>query len=94
MFELGGALKLKASEEGAMKISEQLNNISSLKKSLMDEVRFHLGHLNGLAKRWHGFNEQMDKFVEYMDKVDSRLERRKESRVSQEWLNQIKVCNE
>lgn len=91
MFEIGEKLKTKASEEGAIKIDEDLASIASLRKSLFDEIRGHLGHLNTVAKRWHGIKEQMHNFVEYMDKVDSKLERRKESRISQEWMNQVQV---
>lgn len=91
MFEVGEKLKLTASTEGADKLDEELASISSLRKSLLDEIRGHLGHLNTMAKRWHGVKEQMHNFVEYMDKVDSKLERRKESRISQEWMNQVQV---
>lgn len=83
---------MKASEDCKARIEDQLNSISSLKKSLFDEIEAHLQSLNSKSKQWEGFQEQMDKFVEYMDKVDSRLERsRRESRVSQEWLAQVKV---
>jgi len=83
---------MKASEDCKARIEDQLNSISSLKKSLFDEIDSHLQSLNSKSKQWEGFQEQMDEFVEYMDKVDSRLERsRRESRVSQEWLAQIKV---
>lgn len=83
---------MKASEDCKARIEDQLNSISSLKKSLFDEIDSHLQNLNSKSKQWEGFQEQMDQFVEYMDKVDSRLERsRRESRVSQEWLAQVKV---
>ena len=83
---------MKASEDCKARIEEQLNSISSLKKSLFDEIAALLENLNAKSKQWEGFQEQLDKFVEYMDNVDSRLERsRKESRVSQEWLAQVKV---
>ena len=83
---------MKASEDCKTRIEEQLNSISSLKKSLFDEIVAHLENLNSKSKQWEGFHEQLDQFVEYMDKVDSRLERsRRESRVSQEWLAQVKV---
>ena len=83
---------MKASEDCKARIEDQLNSISSLKKSLFDEIDSHLENLNSKSKQWEGFQEQMDKFVEYMDKVDSRLDRsRRESRVSQEWLAQVKV---
>ena len=83
---------MKASEDCKARIEEQLNSISSLKKSLFDEIATLLENLNAKCKQWEGFQEQLDKFVEYMDNVDSRLERsRKESRVSQEWLAQVKV---
>ena len=83
---------MKASEDCKVRIEEQLNSISSLKKSLFDEIAAHLENLNSKSKQWEGFQEQLDKFMEYMDNVDSRLERsRKESRVSQEWLAQLKV---
>lgn len=83
---------MKASEDCKARIEDQLNSISSLKKSLVDEIVAHLENLNSKSKQWEGFQEQMDKFVEYMDNVDSRLERsRRESRVSQEWLAQVKV---
>ena len=83
---------MKASVDCKSRIEDQLNSISSLKKSLFDEIAAYFVNLNNRSKQWEGFQEQMDKFVEYMDKVDSRLERsRKESRVSQEWLAQVKV---
>ena len=92
IFSLGTTIKMKASEDCKARIEDQLNSISSLKKSLFDEIDSHLQNLNSKAKQWEGFKEQMDEFVEYMDKVDSRLERsRRESRVSQEWLAQVKV---
>lgn len=92
IFSLGTTIKMKASEDCKARIEDQLNSISSLKKSLLDEIDSHLQSLNSKSKQWEGFQEQMDKFVEYMDKVDSRLERsRRESRVSQEWLAQVKV---
>lgn len=92
IFSLGTTIKMKASEDCKARIEDQLNSISSLKKSLFDEIEAHLQSLNSKSKQWEGFQEQMDKFVEYMDKVDSRLERsRRESRVSQEWLAQVKV---
>ena len=92
IFSLGTTIKMKASEDSKARIEDQLNSISSLKKSLFDEIEAHLQSLNSKSKQWEGFQEQMDKFVEYMDKVDSRLERsRRESRVSQEWLAQVKV---
>lgn len=83
---------MKASEDCKARIEDQLNSISSLKKSLFDEIAAFLENLDNKAKQWEGFQEQMDKFEEYMDEVDSRLERsRKDSRVSQEWLAQVKV---
>lgn len=83
---------MKASEDCKARIEDQLNSISSLKKSLFDEIAAFLENLDNKAKQWEGFQEQMDKFEEYMDRVDSRLERsRKDSRVSQEWLAQVKV---
>lgn len=83
---------MKASEDCKARIEDQLNSISSLKKSLFDEIAAFLENLDNKAKQWEGFQEQMDKFEEYMDKVDSRLERsRKDSRVSQELLAQVKV---
>ena len=83
---------MKASEDCKARIEEQLNSISSLRKSLFDEIAAHLENLESKSKQWEGFQEQLDKFVEYMDTVDSRLERsRRESRVSQEWLAQVKV---
>ena len=92
IFSLGTTIKMKASEDCKARIEDQLNSISSLKKSLFDEIDSHLQNLNSKSKQWEGFQEQMDEFVEYMDKVDSRLERsRRESRVSQEWLAQVKV---
>ena len=92
IFSLGTTIKMKASEDCKARIEDQLNSISSLKKSLFDEIDSHLQNLNSKSKQWEGFKEQMDEFVEYMDKVDSRLERsRRESRVSQEWLAQVKV---
>ena len=92
IFSLGTTIKMKASEDCKARIEEQLNSISSLKKSLFDEIAAHLESLDSKCKQWEGFQEQLDKFVEYMDNVDSRLERtRRESRVSQEWLSQVKV---
>lgn len=83
---------MKASEDCKARIEDQLNSISALKKSLFDEIAAFLENLDNKAKQWEGFQEQMDKFEEYMDEVDSRLERsRKDSRVSQEWLAQVKV---
>ena len=92
IFSLGTTIKMKASEDCKARIEDQLNSISSLKKSLFDEIDSHLQNLNSKSKQWEEIQEQMDTFVEYMDKVDSRLERsRRESRVSQEWLAQVKV---
>lgn len=81
-----------ASEDCNGRIEYQLNSISSLKKSLFDEIAAHLESLDAKCKQWEGFQEQLDRFEEYMDNVDSRLERsRRDNRVSQEWLAQIKV---
>ena len=92
IFSLGTTIKMNASEDCKARIEEQLNSISSLKKSLFDEIAAHQESLNSKFKQWEGFQEQLDKFVVYMDNVDSRLERsRRESRVSQEWLAQVKV---
>ena len=60
LFELGEKLKLTASVEGAERLDEQLVSAASLRKSLIDELRQHLGHLHRLAQRWQGFQQQMD----------------------------------
>lgn len=92
VFELGEKLKGKASLEGAERLDEQLVGAAAMRKSLLDEIRQHLGHLNRLAQRWQGFQQQMDSFEQYMKKIDSKLTHRRESKVSQEWLTQAKVC--
>lgn len=69
-----------------------MNSISSLKKSLYDDISAHLESLKGKCKQWEEYQEQLDGFAQYMDKVESRLERsRRDSIVSQEWLAQVKV---
>ena len=69
-----------------------MNSISSLKKLLYDEIAAHLESLKDKWKQWEEYQEQLDGFVNYMDNVDSRLERsRRDSIVSQEWLAQVKV---
>lgn len=91
IFELGEKLKVKTSLEGAERLDEQLVSAAALRKSLLDELRQHLGHLNRLAQRWQGFQQQMDSFEQYMKKIDSKLTHRRESKLSQEWLTQVKV---
>ena len=92
IFSLGTTIKIKASEDCKARVEEQLNSISSLKKSLYDEISLHLESLNAKCNQWEDFQGQLETFVEYMDDVDSRLEwSRRDSFVSQEWLAQVKV---
>ena len=93
MFLLGEDLQEKLTSSGSLNVSQRMENIECLKKSLTDDVNQQLEQLDASLRRWNKFTTTQDEFEQWLANVEQRLNDLSSGSVQLNTPDELKVCD-